>query len=282
VYPDALACHGDGPWWVIRWDEIERYVGQSLTSPLFARLALHGGHTITLENNYSNPSSLYHEIERRVNALRVARADGDRRLEMSTFDRPVPHARRSPKHATPALAAGGVVLVLLGVGLFPMQWRWLRWVVEGPVSMSGAQLVKLQNAEEVGNPMVSVKCDRYLDTNIEVTATRKGNTTTESRFVLALVQDRWLIANVPLNFHDNRLVGYLGAWGPRGAASTDAIAKVTANFPECKDALLSFQLDATYRARMEWISFFCVDVLLVVGGAAMLVVASRRRHGQQP
>jgi hypothetical protein len=163
-----------------------------------------------------------------------------------------------------------------------MQWRWLRWVVEGPVSISSAELVKLQNSNEVSNPMVSVQCDRYLDPGVEVSVTRKGNTTRESRFVLARVHDRWLIANVPLNFRDNPLVGYLGAWGPRGAANTDAIAKVTAKFPGCKDELLSFQLDATYRARMEWISFFCVDVLLVVGGAAMLVAASWRRHSQQP
>jgi hypothetical protein len=147
--------------------------------------------------------------------------------------------------------AGSLILVLWNV-------RWVISAVTGPQPMTAAELRQVPDPPAMFNPWVTLSYDASVETNLAMATTKGGQKTQTARFILISLRDRWLIAEVPPDHRGNQVTGYLDVWS--APLRRESIQKIESQFPQMKDQLLPYQLDAVYGYRSQ-----CIAMLILAG-----------------
>jgi hypothetical protein len=146
------------------------------------------------------------------------------------------------------------ILVLLGLaGLFGLGAAAL--LIDTPQestpprAVTAAELLEIKDVKKLSDEWVVYDAPRVVDTEVQIVSGR-GRRQTRTILVLAQVQDRWLIVQVPPDFSGNRLEGRLQEWD--SPLYLESMGKVRAKFPQVANRLLPYQLNAeTERAEVD-------------------------------
>jgi hypothetical protein len=158
----------------------------------------------------------------------------------------------------------GLLMLAGSVGVVAWQWKWVKSVFDGPANITADRLAALSDLNELGNQWVTVTADKVVETGLQKVSGRSG--AVRSRFVIARVKDRYLVAEVPAAATGNRLKGYLGVWSH--AHGLQAVGTAAGQVPEGK--LLPFQMDAERDQTTQvycllgTMAFFCVGGLWAI------------------
>ncbi len=168
-------------------------------------------------------------------------------------------------HWRPALF--GTVLAIGGIALLGWNLKWIGNVASGPAEVGQQQLRTIQDPDDLDNAWVSFAPSRIVDTGVtKSSGTRKSHQ--EYKFLLLNVEDRWLIAGVPVDFQGQQVTGYLTIWkSPWGA---DAIEQVRSAIGDRRDQLLPYQMEATKPQVLECLSLVGIALFLIAGGAFLV------------
>ncbi len=136
----------------------------------------------------------------------------------------------------------GIAFALIGVVFLVALWTTLMTDVRGAKPLTTTELLSLKEADAEDSPWVTYTGEQVIETDLGI-ETKGKYTNEQTRFVLVPIQDRWLIAERPLEEKGNRLEGKLEVWD--GGLSKQAADKIKARHPELKDKWLPVQLSAS-------------------------------------
>lgn len=158
----------------------------------------------------------------------------------------------------------GVLVFLGGVGMVLYHQRWVRSALQGPTPITQADLQELKDPKQLPNPWVSFDFDEAIDTGFVMEMTKSGNTRQRSKYLLIRVGKRWLLADVPVAFSSNQVVGHLDTWW--SPLSKKVIDRVERRFPE--HDILPYQLNAENDYQGQ-----CFGMLGVAGAICLVGIA---------
>jgi len=182
----------------------------------------------------------------------------------------ITRAQYRKKKRWQAIAAVLFGLVLLGAGAAVYPNSNKLGAQSGPKTVTEEDLAKIQNPADLPNPWVEYIPDRVYDTGIKIVRNQLGlKQETKTRFLLAPVGDRWLLAEVGKDFSGLRLEGQLR--GGNTPMYQDLTAKVRRQFPEKAARLLPYQLDCETSFAKDTRSHSMVGMGLVAFGLLAVV-----------
>jgi hypothetical protein len=192
-----------------------------------------------------------------------------------------------PRKQAIARLVFGAVLLVIGLLMILLNFRWIMSAIQGPVPITVAEIRQLSDPGSLPNPWLSFTFDRAIETKLSLVSTKKGQTTPKSHFLLVQVQDRWLITELPYNHTGNQVVGYLDVWST--PLRREAVAKVHEAQPAEANQILPFQVDAEYGYRgqcvaMVGIAIFCIGcgLVLLASSRAALAAGASSEYGHFP
>jgi hypothetical protein len=93
-------------------------------------------------------------------------------------------------------------------------------------------------------------------------STKSGKTTQRSKYLLIQVGNRWLLADIPIAFTGNQVVGYLDkSWSP---LSKKVIDQIRGRFPD-RD-IFPYQLNAEYSYNGECFAMLGIAPFIILVG----------------
>jgi hypothetical protein len=140
----------------------------------------------------------------------------------------------------------------------------------GAYPVTTEQLAQTRDPDTLASSWVVFTADEVVDTNLGTVVTsfgrkddplRETKTTTQNKYVLARAKDRWIIAEVPLDFSGKRFKGTLQPW--TNGLRKEAVDKITRDHPQ--RALQPYQ--------MECVEPGGVTGWLLLGGAGLILLA---------
>lgn len=192
-------------------------------------------------------------------------------------------SRTPPLEAPPGTPAEnwmlvGLLVFIAAVCILPTSFGliynadWIRKAHNGPQSITLRELRQLKNPDKLATPLVQFTYEEAVDTDVGLGRRRFGEQSMTTRFVFIRVEDRFLLAQIPVNHQDKTVEGEVAVW--TSDKQRDAIAKATANRPEEKRLMLPFVFDAhtSYRSQCFSMVLFCAVVILI--GVALLMWAA--------
>jgi hypothetical protein len=204
----------------------------------------------------------------------VAGAKSDSRLPARNELKPAAAVERSRRARAQLIL--GVVFLMIGLALPIWQWRWIESALAGPVPMSLAEIGRLDDPANLANPWISFRLNQVIDTGIQKVDAAKLDTLlgrNKLKYLLIRLPNAWLIAEVPMDFTGNDIVGYLDQW--HTPFSRDSLEKIQGAFPNLD--FMPFQLDARYSYREQAYSLLVLAGLSSLAGLLVIVLGMRLR-----
>lgn len=168
----------------------------------------------------------------------------------------------------------GIVMILVSLGTFTYNWRWIRSAIDGPVPITLAELRQLKDPASLPNPWISFTCDKSLETGVHIDNVKRSAQWRKSNFLLVEVQDRWLIAEVPPSHSGKEFVGYLDTW--KDSMRVEAVDMVKKNmevrdqWPPKQVQIMPYQLNTEYSYRGNCIGLCVLLGIVFIVGAGMV------------
>jgi hypothetical protein len=107
-------------------------------------------------------------------------------------------------------------------------------------AVTAAELLQIDDPRKLEDPWVVYEAPQAIETQVGIESGRRNKTRT--RFLLAQVQDRWLIVEVAPGFSGNRIEGQLTVMD--SPMYLEALGRVRAQFPDKAPRMLAYQLNA--------------------------------------
>ena len=161
----------------------------------------------------------------------------------------------------------GWFLILLGLGgviaggvVAHAQWRTLKCYVQEPKMVTPAYLSKIESADKLSTPYVSLCPPKVFDTGVRRYITRRGF---QVNYVLIPVGDRYLLTEVLANYREGTtLVGHLEQWQPNRNGGGILAEVKSRGYGE---RLLPYQFDAVADGRRMSMELALGPILIFAG-----------------
>jgi hypothetical protein len=268
-YPAGLVMYLKGEWGMIPWRNVT-----ALDERGEPMLVLHNRTMLPVVTDLQHRFAVLEDLRRYVAA----------KDELIEAPRPAVTAATTFGRSAPLqLLAGLALLAASGVTTY-LTWDWMQNLFKGPRVMTHDELVQLEDPTSLWRGWVSIDVPEVIKTDVEFVKSRLGLQATQSKVVLIKVKDRYLIANVPINFEPGKGVrGVVEVWRGDGGRYTrvqsQAADEVAKAFPQYRDKLLPFQFDGT--VHMEGNAYalpLALGVAALVGLGCLLTGWARLRQ----
>jgi hypothetical protein len=158
----------------------------------------------------------------------------------------------------------GLFVFAVALGILFWNLQLIRNLLAGPQPITVAELRQLENLDRLDNPWVTVTVDRVKDTKL-FKETRNGQTVKRTEFLLLQVQDRWLLAAVPMNHRGGTTVtGSLTVW--KASPFEDQLGEIRTQLGPAQKDLLPFQMNVGTEYQTDGLLLILLVGLMGVGG----------------
>ncbi len=137
----------------------------------------------------------------------------------------------------------GWLFAIIATVVLVVLWPQLMTDARGAKDFTGDDLATVKESDAEESPWIAYTAERVIETDLGLNQPKGKHTNEATRYVLVRVQDKWLIAERPIEEKGNRLEGKLEVWG--GGTSKEAADRIKVRYPELKDQFLPVQLSAS-------------------------------------